>query len=60
MNAYATGDGLTLNISGDSPDLRALSDDVREIKEQNKRRVYVDANGNIIEVYKNLTRKIKS
>lgn len=60
MNAYATGDGLTLNISGDSPDLRALSDDVREIKEQNKRRVYVDANGNIIELYKNLTRKIKS
>lgn len=60
MNAYATGDGLTLNIGGNSPDLRALSDDVREIKEQNKRRVYVDANGNIIEVYKNLRRKIKS
>lgn len=60
MNAYATGDGLTLNIGGNSPDLRALSEDVREIKEQNKRRVYVDANGNIIEVYKNLRRKIKS
>lgn len=60
MNAYATGDGLTLNIDGNSPDLRALSDDVREIKEQNKRRIYVDANGNIIEVYKNLRRKIKS
>lgn len=60
MNAYATGDGLMLNIDGNSPDLRALSDDVREIKEQNKRRVYVDANGNIIEVYKNLRRKIKS
>lgn len=60
MNAYATGDGLTLNVGGNSPDLRALSDDVREIKEQNKRRVYVDANGNIIEVYKNLRRKIKS
>lgn len=60
MNAYATGDGLTLNIGGNSPDLRALSDDVREIKEQNKRRVFVDANGNIIEVYKNLRRKIKS
>lgn len=60
MNAYATGDGLTLNIGGNSPDLRALSDDVREIKEQNKRRIYVDANGNIIEVYKNLRRKIKS
>lgn len=60
MNAYASGDGLTLNIGGNTPDLRALSDDVREIKEQNKRRVYVDANGNIIEVYKNLRRKIKS
>lgn len=60
LRAYTDRDGLTINIGGNSPDLRALSDDVREIKEQNKRRIYVDANGNIIEVYKNLTRKIKS
>lgn len=60
MNAYAGGENLTLNVGGNSPDLRALSDDVREIKEQNKRRVFVDAHGNVIEIYKNLTRKIKS
>lgn len=42
-----------------NPDLRDLKNDVREIKEQNRRRRYVDGNGNVIEVYKNLTRKIK-
>lgn len=51
--------GLTLNISGQNPDLRNLSNDVREIKEQNKRRFFVDAAGNTIENYKNLKRKIK-
>lgn len=37
-----------------------MKNDVREIKEQNRRRRYVDGNGNVIEVYKNLTRKIKN
>ena len=60
MNAYAGGDGVTLNVQNQSSDLRELSDDVREIREQNKRRIYVDKNGNVIEIYKNLTRKIKS
>lgn len=60
MNAYAGTDDVTLNVSNQSLDLRNLSDDVRAIKEQNQRRIYIDANGNIIEVYKNLTRKIKS
>lgn len=59
LNSYSDGDGLTLNVTGQSPDLRNLSDDVREIKEQNKRRVYVDGDGNTIESYKNLKRKIK-
>lgn len=59
LQSYSDGDGLTLNVNGQSPDLRNLSDDVREIKEQNRRRRYVDGNGNVIEVYKNLTRKIK-
>lgn len=57
--SYSDGDGLTLNVTGQSPDLRNLSDDVREIKEQNRRRVYVDGDGNAIESYKNLKRKIK-
>lgn len=59
LNSYSYGDGLTLNVTGQSPDLRSLSDDVREIKEQNRRRVYVDGDGNTIESYKNLKRKIK-
>lgn len=59
LKFYSDGDGLTLNVTGQSPDLRNLSDDVREIKEQNRRRVYVDGDGNTIESYKNLKRKIK-
>ena len=59
LKSYSDGDGLTLNVTGQSPDLRNLSDDVREIKEQNRRRVYVDVDGNTIESYKNLKRKIK-
>lgn len=59
LKSYSDGDGLTLNVTGQSPDLCNLSDDVREIKEQNRRRVYVDGDGNTIESYKNLKRKIK-
>lgn len=59
LKSYSDGDGLTLNVTGQSPDLRNLSDDVREIKKQNRRRVYVDGDGNTIESYKNLKRKIK-
>lgn len=59
LKSYSDGDGLTLNVTGQSPDLRNLSDDVREIKEQNRRQVYVDGDGNTIESYKNLKRKIK-
>lgn len=59
LKSYSDGDGLTLNVTGQSPDLRNLSDDVREIKEQNRRRGYVDGDGNTIESYKNLKRKIK-
>lgn len=59
LKSYSDGDGLTLNVTGQSPDLRNLSDDVREIKEHNRRRVYVDGDGNTIESYKNLKRKIK-
>lgn len=60
MKAYATGEGLTFNINGNSPDLQKLSEDVQAIREQNKRKIFVDARGNVVEVYKNLTRKIKS
>ena len=60
LNAYST-DGVNISLQqGSTPDLRDLKDDVREIKEQNRRRRYVDGNGNVVEVYKNLTRKFKS
>ena len=59
LNAYNT-DGVNVTVQqNNAPDLRDLKDDVREIKEQNRRRRYTDGNGNVIEVYKNLTRKIK-
>lgn len=60
LNAYNT-DGINVTVQqNNAPDLRDLKDDVREIKEQNRRRRYVDGNGNVIEAYKNLTRKIKN
>lgn len=60
LNAYNT-DGINVAVQqNNAPDLRDLKDDVREIKEQNRCRRYVDGNGNVIEVYKNLTRKIKN
>lgn len=59
LNAYNT-DGVNVTVQqNNAPELRDLKDDVREIKEQNRRRRYTDGNGNVIEVYKNLTRKIK-
>ena len=60
LNAYNT-DGVNVMVQqNNAPDLRDLKDDVREIKEQNRRRRYVDGNGNVVEIYKNLTRKIKN
>ena len=59
LNAYNT-DGVNVMVQqNNAPDLRDLKDDVREIKEQNRRRVFVDGEGNTIESYKNLKRKIK-
>ena len=58
LNSYS-GDMVQLNVSSDRPDIRSLSEDVHEIREQNSRRTHVDGDGNTIENYKNLTRKIK-
>ncbi|MCM1077877.1 MAG: phage tail tape measure protein [Clostridium sp.] len=61
LNVYPTDNGLVMNIGGgDAPDLRNLSADVREIKEQNRRRVYVDGAGNTIIEYRNLRRRVRS
>lgn len=57
LDTYKGGRGIVLNVDGRA-DLRDLSADVREIKEQNKRRYYT-AGGNVVEVYKNLKRTYK-
>lgn len=59
LNAYKGGEAIAFNVQGATPDLRELSADVREIKEQNRRRTYIDGDGNVIERYKNLTRKVR-
>lgn len=58
-NAYAGGDGIILNVSGQSPDIRELQNDVREIKEQNRRR-FISVSDGTVELYKNLKRKYKN
>ena len=55
LNAFGT-DGLSINVGGAGFNSRQIESDVREIKEQGKRRFIVNANGQIIESYKNLTR----
>ena len=58
-NAYAGGDGIILNVSGQNPDIRELQNDVREIKEQNRRR-FISVSDGTVELYKNLKRKYKN
>lgn len=55
LNAFGT-DGVSINVSGATFDSRELEKDVREIKEQGKRRYIIDSRGRIIENYKNLKR----
>lgn len=59
LNAYSGDEGLNVVLQNDTPDLRELKSDVSEIRRQNETRVYTDANGSVISVYKNLTRTIK-
>lgn len=60
MGAFS-GDGLSLHLqSGNDQDLRELNDNVRDIKEQGKRKTYVNGKGEIVETYKNLKRTYKN
>lgn len=45
-------------VSGSGTDITALEKDVREIREQGARTRFVDGNGNVVEVYKNLKQTI--
>ena len=58
MAAYDGANGLSINVSQSNPDISDLKDDVKAIREQSKRRTFVDGTGNTIEVYKNLKRRI--
>lgn len=58
MSAY--GNGMMMNVMGTSPDLSALSSDVRQIREQGERRTYTDGAGNTVIEYKNLRQIIRN
>lgn len=51
-----SNDGVTISVNGVAFDSQQLEKDVKEIKEQGKRRYILDGNGRIIERYKNLKR----
>jgi hypothetical protein len=57
LNAY-DGGGMTVEVQGDSPDLRGLSSDVRLIREQGESRTYIDGQGRTVVLYKNVKRTI--
>lgn len=58
MTAYDGANALSINVmDGNNPDVAAIKDDVREMK--NRRIIYVDGDGNTVEIYKNLKRKYK-
>lgn len=60
LNAYAGANGLAINVTNRNPDITDLKNDVREIREQNSRRIFTDSRGNTVEYYKNLKRRIKN
>lgn len=60
LNAYAGANGVSINVSNWNPDITDLKNDVREIREQNSRRIFTDSRGNTVEYYKNLKRRIKN
>ena len=59
LGAYETS-GLNFNVSGDAPDIQDLKNDVREIRDQNRRRMFTNSRGEIVETYKNLRRTYKN
>lgn len=60
QRANAQMSGYALNFMGGGADVSQLQKDVKAIREQGDEVRYMDAKGNMIIKYKNLTRKIKS
>lgn len=56
LNAY-DAQGLSIHVNN-APNLKELTDNVREIKNQNKRKYFVDSKGRTVETYKNLRRVV--
>lgn len=56
MRAYPQTAGVT--VVQNTTDIRQLQDDVSAIRRQGDRRTYFDSDGNMIEEYKNVRRKI--
>ena len=59
LGAYQTS-GLNFNVTGDAPDISDLKNDVREIRDQNRRRYFTNNRGETVETYKNLRRTYKN
>lgn len=55
LNAFGS-DGIAINVGAAGFNSKQLESDVREIKEQGKRRYILNGNGQMVESYKNLTR----
>lgn len=58
LDTFSSNVPAIININNDK-DLAGLKDDVRTIKEQNERRIFMKGNGDMVEIYKNVTRTIK-
>ena len=58
LNTFNVGGVTVASADQSGVDLMPLSDDVRAIREQNARRYIVLADGTMVEMYKNLTRRV--
>ena len=60
LNTFNVGGVTVASADQSGVDLMPLSDDVRAIREQNAKRYIVLADGTMVEMYKNLTRRVVS
>jgi len=56
ITAYDRAGNITIKSERSRTDLSRLENDVRRLREQGERRTFVDAQGNIVEEYKNVRR----
>ncbi len=56
ITAYDRAGNITIKSDRSRTDLSRLESDVRRLREQGERRTFVDAQGNIVEEYKNVRR----